>query len=44
MIWRDYQLGSIVSRTAEVMTLWKTERGILQIIEGALAVPIMSGD
>jgi hypothetical protein len=44
MTWRDYQLGSIVSRTAEAMTLWKTERGILQIGEGTLAVPIMSRD
>jgi len=33
MIWQNYQLGNTVSKAAEAMTLWQTEKGILEISE-----------
>jgi len=44
MIWQDYQLGDTVSKVAEAVTLWQTERGIIVISEDTLAVPIKLDD
>lgn len=40
MTWRKFQLGSPISKITETTTLWRTERGIIEISENALAIPI----
>jgi len=44
MIWQDYQLGDTVSKAAEAVTLWQAEKGILEIGENTLAIPIKLDD
>ncbi|MEM2916903.1 MAG: hypothetical protein QXN63_00905 [Candidatus Bathyarchaeia archaeon] len=40
MIWHRYQLESTVLKTTEPITLWKTEKGLIEIDANALALPI----
>jgi len=40
MIWQNYKLGDAVSKALEAITLWKTERGIIEISNGTLVIPI----
>lgn len=44
MIWQPYQLGSDVSKSPENITLWRTEKGIIEIGENTLAIPVKLGD
>jgi len=44
MMWKDYQLSSTVSKVTEEITLWQTERGIIEISQNTLAVPITLDD
>lgn len=44
MIWKSYELESTISKAAENVTLWRTERGIVEIEKDTLAVPIRLGD
>lgn len=44
MIDQEYQLENTVSKTTETLTLWQTERGLVEISTGTLAVPINLGD
>jgi hypothetical protein len=44
MIWQNYQLGNTVSKTSEAMTLWQTEKGIIDISKNTLAIPIKLSD
>jgi len=44
MTWREFQLGSPISKVTETTTLWQAERGIVEISENALAIPIELGD
>jgi len=41
---QDYQLGNAVSKTTEAMTLWKTEKGIIEISNDTLAIPVKLDD
>jgi len=40
MKWHDYQLADTVSKTTENITLWKSEKGILEIEANTLALPV----
>ena len=40
MIWQTYQLDNIVSKTTEDITLWQTEKGILEISRDTLVLSI----
>lgn len=40
MIWKNYELEDTISKATQDVTLWKTERGILEINENTLAIPI----
>jgi hypothetical protein len=40
MTWRNYQLDSAVSKTTEDITLWQTEKGILEISKDTLVLSI----
>ena len=44
MIWQNYQLGNIISKASEAMTLWQTEKGIIEIGKNTLAIPIKLRD
>ena len=44
MIWENCQLGNTVSKTSEATTLWRTEKGIIEINKNTLAIPIKLGD
>lgn len=44
MIDQEYQLENTVLETTEALTLWQTERGLVEISTGTLAVPINLGD
>lgn len=44
MIWQNYQLGNTVSKTSEAMTLWQTEKVIIEINKNTLAIPIELDD
>ena len=44
MTWKNYELDSIVLKATEAITLWKTEKGIIELNKGALAVPIKLDD
>jgi hypothetical protein len=44
MIWQNYQLGNTVSKASEAMTLWQTEKGIIEISKHTLAIPIKLDD
>jgi len=44
MMWRNYQLGSTVSKTSEAVTLWQMEKGIVEISKNTLVIPIKLSD
>ncbi len=44
MIWQNYKLGNTISKAPEPVTLWKTERCIIEISSDTLAVPIKLDD
>jgi len=44
MKWQDYQLDENITKTDETLTLWKTERGIVEASEDTLTCPIRLGD
>jgi hypothetical protein len=44
MIWRHYQLGTTISKTTESTKLWDSERGIVEIDQNTLVIPIMLED
>lgn len=44
MIWKRFQLGSPISKVTDAVTVWQTERGIIEISRDTLAVPIMLDD
>ena len=44
MMWKDYQLSSTISKVTEEITLWQTERGIIEISQNTLVVPITLDD
>jgi len=44
MIWQNYQLGNAISKTTESITLWRTEKGTVEIGKNALAIPIKLDD
>ena len=44
MMWQNYQLGNTVSKTSEAVTLWRMEKGIIEINKNTLAVPIELDD
>lgn len=44
MKWQDYRLDSDVSKAAEDVTLWRNEKGILEIAGDTLAVKILLDD
>lgn len=43
-MWQNYQLGNTISKATEAMRLWQTEKGIIEISEDSLAIPIKLGD
>jgi hypothetical protein len=43
-MWKDYELDSIISKIADPLVLWQTEKGLVEIGEDALAVTIKLGD
>jgi hypothetical protein len=42
--WQKYELDNTVVKTNEVLTLWKTESGIVETDKNTLAIPIKSGE
>jgi len=44
MIWQNYHLDNTISKITEAITLWQTEKGIIEISKNTLAIPIMLGD
>ncbi len=44
MIWKKFQLDNSISKVTEAITLWQTERGIIEISKDTLAIPIKLGD
>jgi hypothetical protein len=44
MIWQNYQLDNNALKTTETMTLWRTEKGTIEIDKNTLALPIKSDD
>jgi hypothetical protein len=40
MIWKQYELGKTVLKATESMTLWQTEKGIIEISNNTLTIPI----
>lgn len=44
MIWQNYQLDSTILKVTEVLTLWRIERGIIEIGENSLAISIKLDD
>lgn len=43
-MWKDYELDSIISKIAEPLVLWQTEKGLVKIDKDALAVAAKLGD
>ncbi|MEM0357865.1 MAG: hypothetical protein QXL77_05780 [Candidatus Bathyarchaeia archaeon] len=43
MIWHDYQLDNVVYKVRETTTLWKAERGMVEVNKDTLAVLIKMG-
>ena len=43
MMWQKYQLENTVLKATEALTLWKTEKGIIELSKDALAMPIKLG-
>jgi len=44
MMWQNYQLDNTVSKATEAMTLWQTQKGLIEINKNTLAIPIKLGD
>jgi len=44
MMWQNYQLDDTISKTTEGIRLWQSERGIVEINKGTLAVSIRLND
>lgn len=44
MIWQNYHLGNTISKTSEAMTLWQTEKGVIEIGKNTLVIPIKLDD
>jgi len=44
MNWQKYQLDNTVLKATEALTLWKTERGVMEVGEDTLAIPIKLDD
>ena len=44
MIWQNYQLDSTALKITETMTLWRTEKGSVEIGKNTLAIPIKLND
>jgi hypothetical protein len=44
MIWKKFQLDSPISKATTTITLWKMERGIVEISENTVAIPIKFND
>jgi hypothetical protein len=44
MRWQDYQLENIILKAKEALTLWQTEKGIIEISKNTLAIPIRIGE
>lgn len=44
MMWQNYQLDKTISKATEAITLWQTEKGIIEISKNTLAIPIKLGD
>jgi RNase P/RNase MRP subunit p29 len=44
VISKTYQLGNIISKTTQTLTLWKAENGIIEISKDTLAIPIELND
>jgi hypothetical protein len=44
MTWHNYQLERNILKTNEVLTLWKMEKGLIEISKNTLAIPIKLGD
>jgi hypothetical protein len=44
MTWHDYSLEETVLKATDRTTLWKTEKGLVEIDKDALAVAVMHGD
>ncbi len=40
MRWRDYRLGTAISKITKDTKLWESERGIVEILQNTLAIPI----
>jgi hypothetical protein len=44
MKWRDYKLDEETSKTTEDITLWKNERGLLEIPKGTILTKVLLDD
>jgi len=44
MTWQNYQLDNTVSKATEAITLWQTEKGIIEINKNTLAILIKLDD
>jgi len=44
MMWQNYQLDSTILKANDVLTLWRTEKGVIEIGKNTLAIPIKQGD
>ena len=44
MMWENYQLDTTTLKTTETMTLWRTEKGTVEIGKNTLAIPIKLND
>jgi len=44
MMWENYQLDTTALKTTETMTLWRTEKGTVEIGKNTLAIPIKLND
>lgn len=44
MTWHNYQLEKNILKTNEALTLWKMEKGLIEISKNTLVIPIKLGD
>ncbi len=44
MTWQDYQLDTTVSKVTEDTTLWRTEKGVIEVKKDTLALPLKLDD
>lgn len=40
MIWNEWKLGNVVQKTTETLTLWRTEKGFIEVYRDTLAIPL----